>query len=88
MNVNGVMIMLNQTYTLIETDLSQAELRIAAWMAGEDNMINIYANDGDIHAATAAHIMGKSMDQFYDMSDELMGLKRFQAKAVFEVSYE
>lgn len=45
-------------YVLLETDLSQAELRIAAWMAGELNMINIYREGGDIHAATAAETMG------------------------------
>jgi len=47
-------------YTFIECDLSQAELRIAAWMAGEPEMLRIYRTGGDIHSATAAAVMGVS----------------------------
>lgn len=51
-------------YTLIETDLSQAELRIAGWMANEKNMINIYATGGDIHTNTAAGTLGINLSKF------------------------
>lgn len=47
-----------------EVDLSQAELRIAAAMAGEREMLRIYNNDGDIHASTAAAIMGITEEVF------------------------
>jgi uracil-DNA glycosylase family 4 len=50
-------------YVLIEADLSQAELRIAAWMANEKHMLQIYQDGGDIHAATAAGVMGIPLDQ-------------------------
>lgn len=68
-------------YVFIETDLSQAEVRIAAWMAGEENMIKIYKAGGDIHAATAAAIMGVSLKEFYEFSPEVIAEKRQQAKA-------
>ncbi len=69
-------------YKLIEVDLSQAELRIAAWMANETTMLNIYRNNGDIHAATAAAVMGITMEEFYELDEETQGMKRFMAKAV------
>ncbi len=69
-------------YVLIETDLSQAELRIAAWMAGERTMLKIYKDGGDIHAMTAAHTMGLSLKQFQALDEEVIEQKRFQAKAI------
>lgn len=69
-------------YTLIETDLSQAELRIAAWMANEKTMLRIYRQGGDIHAMTAAAVMGLSLKEFMALDKETRDLKRFQAKAV------
>jgi DNA polymerase I-like protein with 3'-5' exonuclease and polymerase domains len=41
-------------WTLIQADLSQAELRVAAVMANEPTMLRIYREGGDIHAYTAA----------------------------------
>ena len=51
-------------WNVISCDLSQAELRIAAWMANERNMLRIYAEGGDIHAATAAATLGISIREF------------------------
>jgi len=62
--------------------LSQAELRIAACMANEANMIKVYANGGDIHATTAAHTMDLTLKQFMAQDEETIDQKRFQAKAV------
>tara|TARA_R100000365_G_C2748604_1_gene80679 strand:+ start:2407 stop:2760 length:354 start_codon:yes stop_codon:yes gene_type:complete len=69
-------------WKMIETDLSQAELRIAAWMANDLTMIDIYRAGGDIHASTAARTMGVSLDEFSQLDDDTKGMKRFQAKAV------
>jgi uracil-DNA glycosylase family 4 len=69
-------------YKLVEADLSQAELRIAAWMAGDRTMIDLYRNGADIHAMTAAATMGLTLEQFYALDPETVGMKRFQAKAV------
>lgn len=44
-------------YVFVEVDLSQAELRLAAWMALEEVMIGIYRKKGDIHTMTAATVM-------------------------------
>lgn len=69
-------------YTLIETDLSQAELRIAAWMAMEKTMLKIYREGGDIHAMTAARTMGISLKEFMALPEDVIEQKRFEAKAV------
>lgn len=44
---------------IVEADYSQIELRTAAHIAGEQTMIRIYVNDGDIHTETACVITGK-----------------------------
>lgn len=43
-------------YVVIEADYSQIELRIAAFIAQERSMLNIYASGGDIHTRTAMAI--------------------------------
>lgn len=45
-------------WTFVESDYSQIELRIAAFLAGEDTMKHIYAIGGDIHLSTAARVTG------------------------------
>ena len=67
---------------LLEADLSQAELRIAACMANDHTMIRIYANNGDIHAVTAASTMGITLEEFYALDEAAQDLARFKAKAV------
>lgn len=51
-------------YKIIGCDLSQAELRIAAWASGDRNMLSIYRNGGDIHANTAAAILEMPISEF------------------------
>ena len=50
---------------LIKADYSQIELRIAAKLADETTMIAAYQNGDDLHALTAANILGK---QIHDVS--------------------
>ncbi len=69
-------------WVFIQCDLSQAELRIAAMMSGDSNMLDVYASGGDIHRATAAGTMGISVEEFLKLPKDVQGLKRFQAKAV------
>ena len=45
-------------WTFVESDYSQIELRVAAYLADEQNMKHIYATGGDIHLATAARVTG------------------------------
>jgi len=51
-------------WVMLECDLSQIELRIAAWMANESTMLHIYQNGGDIHAYTGANVAGIDRDFF------------------------
>lgn len=69
-------------WVYVQVDLSQAELRIAAMMSGDSNMLDVYANGGDIHRATAAGTMGISVEEFLSLPKDVQDLKRFQAKAV------
>ena len=42
----------------IKADYSQIELRIAAWLANEENMLEAYRNDEDLHTKTAELVLG------------------------------
>lgn len=67
----------------VEADLSQAELRIAAWMAQEPTMLAIYnAAGGDIHTATACLVMGITPEAFKRLPKDVQKLKRYHAKAI------
>lgn len=63
-------------------DLNQAELRFTSIMANERVMLSIYATGGDIHTATAARLMGLSIEQFMALPVDEMEMARFRAKAV------
>lgn len=67
---------------LLEADLSQAELRIAADMANEQTMLGIYRKNGDIHKATACMAMGITMEEFSKLPKEEQKLARYKAKAI------
>lgn len=45
-------------WTFVEADYSQIELRVAAYLANEENMKHIYATGGDIHSTTASRVSG------------------------------
>ncbi|MBQ1749574.1 MAG: hypothetical protein II044_04630, partial [Lachnospiraceae bacterium] len=42
-------------------DYSQIELRVMAHLSGDENMINVFREGKDLHAATAATIYKKGM---------------------------
>jgi DNA polymerase I-like protein with 3'-5' exonuclease and polymerase domains len=69
-------------YKLVSADLSQIELRIAAWMASEPTMLGIYRADGDIHTATAQATMGVTEEQWRALPKAEKKLNRTKAKAV------
>ncbi|EGR2203699.1 DNA polymerase I [Vibrio parahaemolyticus] len=62
-------------YKILAVDYSQIELRIMAHLSGDQALLDAFRDGKDIHAATAAEIMGVSIDQ---VSSEL----RRRAKAV------
>jgi DNA polymerase I-like protein with 3'-5' exonuclease and polymerase domains/uracil-DNA glycosylase len=69
-------------FKLINCDLSQIELRIAAWMANERAMLQIYRNGGDIHAATGQYVAGLSDAQWAALTAKERKSHRQKAKAV------
>ncbi|MDP3955821.1 MAG: DNA polymerase [bacterium] len=46
-------------YELVAFDYSQIELRVAAWLSGDENMIRAFNEGGDFHAAVAAKVFNK-----------------------------
>lgn len=44
---------------LVSADYSQQELRLAAYLSGDDKLIEMFNNDGDVHVATAAEVYGR-----------------------------
>ncbi|MDV6253225.1 DNA polymerase I [Vibrio sp. EA2] len=62
-------------YKILAVDYSQIELRIMAHLSGDQALLDAFRDGKDIHAATAAEIMGVSIEQ---VSNE----QRRRAKAV------
>jgi DNA polymerase I len=62
-------------FVLMAADYSQIELRIMAHLSGDASLLRAFADDRDIHQATAAEVLGKPIDEI--SSDE-----RRSAKAV------
>lgn len=73
--VRKVFIPESEDYLLSAADYSQIELRVLAHITGDDNMINAFLNNEDIHTATAAGVFGIPKDQVTSMM-------RSRAKAV------
>jgi DNA polymerase I-like protein with 3'-5' exonuclease and polymerase domains len=68
----------------VSCDLSQIELRLAAWMACEPTMLQIYQEGGDIHCKTASSVMGVSLGEFMtwkELDKDKFDLNRYNAKA-------
>ncbi len=62
-------------YTIVSADYSQIELRILAHIAQDENLMDAFKKGQDIHARTAAEILGKDIG-------EVTGEERNNAKAV------
>lgn len=65
----------DQGHVLVSADYSQVELRILAHVSGEPRLRDAFARGEDVHAATAAEILGKPQE-------ELTKEERNRAKAV------
>jgi DNA polymerase-1 len=50
-------------HQLLAADYSQIELRIMAHLSGDDGLLRAFAEDRDIHQATAAEVFGVPADQ-------------------------
>jgi DNA polymerase-1 len=62
-------------HVLLAADYSQIELRIMAHLSQDPNLLKAFANNWDIHAATASEIFGIELEQ-------VSGEQRRRAKAV------
>lgn len=62
-------------YLLVDADYSQIELRVLASLSGDEQLIEAYKQNADIHTATAAKV-------FHVAIDEVTPLMRRNAKAV------
>ena len=65
----------DEGHVLVSADYSQVELRILAHVSGEPRLREAFARGEDVHAATAAEILGKPQE-------ELTKEERNRAKAV------
>jgi len=65
----------NEEYVLCDADYSQIELRVLAHITGDENMIEAFRNNEDIHTATASAV-------FKVPPDEVTPMLRSRAKAV------
>ena len=62
-------------YRIVAADYSQIELRIMAHLSGDKGLLDAFAHDQDIHAATAAEVFGVPLE-------EVTGEQRRSAKAI------
>lgn len=69
-------------YSFVSADLSQIELRLVAHVSRDDNMIQLYRQDADIHSYTARASLGASEQYWELLPKEDKKLFRFKAKAV------
>jgi DNA polymerase I len=65
----------NKDYVIMSADYSQIELRVLADIADDENMINAFLNNIDIHTKTASEVFGVPLG-------EVTSLQRSRAKAV------
>lgn len=56
----------SEGYVFIDFDFSQIELRVGAWYCRDEKMLEVYRNDGDIHAQTTAVIYNIPFDEAAD----------------------
>lgn len=68
--------------TIVQVDYSQAELRVIAYYAQCVYMLNAYNDNVDLHAQTAADVLGITLDGFYQLAKDDQKLHRYRAKAV------
>ncbi|PIT90842.1 hypothetical protein COU17_03560 [Candidatus Kaiserbacteria bacterium CG10_big_fil_rev_8_21_14_0_10_49_17] len=50
-------------YVLLALDYSQIELRVAAFLSGDEKLISIFSSGGDVHQAVAAEVFGVPPEQ-------------------------
>lgn len=73
--IRKVFVPSDDNHSLIDADYSQIELRVLAHMSHDENLINAFNEDEDIHTLTASQVFNVPLD-------EVTSLERSRAKAV------
>lgn len=73
--IRKVFIPSDENYQLLDADYSQIELRVLAHITDDENMINSFLSNEDIHTSTASKVFGIP-------KDEVTSTMRSRAKAV------
>ena len=71
-------------HVLLSADYSQIELRIMAHLSGDEGLQRAFADDGDIHRATAAEVFGLATDQV--TSDQRRAAKAINFGLIYGMS--
>ncbi len=61
--IREVFVSRDENHILLAADYSQIELRLTAHLSGDENMIEAFRNEADIHSATAAKIYKVSPEE-------------------------
>jgi len=69
-------------YVIVSADYSQAELRVMAVLSQCKRMLTAYSKGIDLHAVTAASMMGITLQQFFNLPVKERKEARQKAKAV------
>ncbi len=87
-------------YVFLEGDWSQIELRIAAWLANEERMIQMFKDGKDIHTGTLCEMTGRNYEdtlslldtpaakEYQDVKDLRVGIKNINFGEMYEASPE
>jgi DNA polymerase-1 len=73
-----------QEHTLVACDYSQIELRIMAHLSQDDALIRAFTLGQDVHKATAAEVLGKSIEEV--TSDERRNAKAINFGLIYGMS--
>lgn len=60
-------------YWLVASDLSQIELRVNAWQAGETGILDMLRSGGDVYSAMATDLFGFPVDKNCNPSERFVG---------------
>ncbi|MGH8231210.1 MAG: DNA polymerase I, partial [Steroidobacteraceae bacterium] len=71
-------------YRLLAADYSQIELRIMAHLSGDEGLLRAFAEDRDIHQATAAEVFGAELEQV--SSDQRRSAKAINFGLIYGMS--
>lgn len=71
-------------HELLSVDYSQVELRLMAHLSGDESLIAAFEHGEDIHAATAARLFGKTLDEV--TSDERRKAKTANFGIIYGIS--